>query len=124
MPEESGAVLSDDCAIVIGKKVCPPNSKIFWRLVDSGTHKGNAGRATLAALAAYQAAFPGEEAKAQADAQAFVQTAQCGANCLRNGTMTLGPFHSTQEWEINIHVEPNTARTWCWVGYEGIVFCK
>jgi hypothetical protein len=118
------AVLSDDGAIVIGTKVCPPKEKMCWRLVDSGTHSGNAGQAAKEALQAYQQAFPAMKAAAENDANAFVHGAHCDGDCADNGTMVIGPFQTTQEWDVNIHVEPNTARTWCWVGYLGVLFCK
>ena len=122
--ESKTAVLSDDGAIVIGKKVCPPKEKMCWRLVDSGTHSGNAAEATKAALKAYQQAFPAARVAAENDAHAYVRGAHCDGDCADNGSMVLGPFQTTQEWEIDVHVQPNTARTWCWVGYLGIVFCR
>lgn len=118
------AVLSDDGAIVIGKKVCPPKEKMCWRLVDSATHTGNAAEAAIAALKAYQQSFPAMKAAAENDAKAFAQNAHCDGGCGNNGTMVLGPFQTTQEWEISIQQQPNTARSWCWVGYLGILFCK
>jgi hypothetical protein len=93
-------------------------------LVDSGTHTGNAAQAAKDALQAYQQAFAGRKAAAENDAKTFIQTTHCDGDCGDNGTMIIGPFQSTQEWDINIHVEPNFAQTWCWIGYLGIVFCK
>jgi hypothetical protein len=124
MAEElTGAVLTDEGAIVIGRKVCPPKREVFWRVVDSGPHAGNPAQAAKAAQAAYQQAYPAQVQKAEQDAKNFVAVTPCDSGCSRNGTMVIGLLQSTQEWEINIELAPNTARTWSWVGYLGVVFC-
>lgn len=125
MPRGSGnANQGNSNAIVIGRKPCPPDSKVCWVLADSGEHSGNAVVATTAALTVYGKAFPAALKQAEADANAFLKVGKCGAGCKPNGTTVLGPMQGTQQWSITGNAANTTARTTCWVAYVGTVYCK
>ena len=97
---------------------CPPVARFHCELVV-GNGIGN--DAVEDALEAFKRAF---EARRQKAFETAREAEPAGKDCEVSEHRVVGPFSSAQDWKIDADIDPMTAMTWCWVGYESITFCK
>jgi len=98
---------------------CPPMARFHYELVVGN---GIGEDAVEDAQEAFKRAWEARREKAQDEAS---RRPENGAkDCSVAEHRVVGPFSSAQDWRIDTDVEPMTAMTWCWVGYESITFFK
>jgi hypothetical protein len=104
---------------IVDVLACPPAAKFHYELVVGN---GIGDDAVEDAQEAFKRAW---EARRQKAHEAASQPPNNGAKDLEVAEhRVIGPFSSAQDWRIDSDIEPMTAMTWCWVGYESITFFK
>jgi hypothetical protein len=104
---------------IVDVLACPPLARFHCELVVGN---GIGADAVEDAQEAFRRAF---EARRQKAHEAAARPPEHGgAHCAVVEHRVIGPFSSQQDWRIETDVEPMTATTWCWVGYESITFCR